>query len=245
MIVLKVPFDRGVFDPERKGCKLAPNIFEEKCKEFEFKEVKCYDDFISTFENIKKSALEVLDKNKILCAIGGDHSISLGLVEAFFEKYPKAGLVVLDAHFDCMDDLFPGTHEDWLKLLIKRSKIPKDSVFIFGVRKFMEKELKFANENFRWSKNDFEKVEEFVKKFDHIYVSIDIDCLDPSIAPGTGWPEKGGLDFSDILTLLKKFGCKIKGFDVVEINPKLDVNGATSEVGMQIMKAIFGFTLKE
>jgi len=229
MRVLKIKFEEGIVEKEKRGTVDAPDEIQKLVKDkVEWVDVPI-EGIDKTHENIYNSAKE---QDKIV-AVGGDHSISYPLVKAFLEKYPRGGLIVFDAHLDCMDNFNPPTHEDWLRTLVEQKDFHK--IFAIGLRHTEEVEKEFAKDKI--IQGSIEDLKKFADKFDDIYISIDIDAFDPKFAPGTGWPEKDGLDPKDIVPVLKELfdSGKVKGLDIVEINPAKDIDFRTIQLGGKLL----------
>ena len=241
--ILKIPHDSSIVESHRRGASDGPDALQkELLGKGLWKDVKIDEgDFANTLETIRKSAKKEYDKNNFVIGVGGDHSISYGLVKAFLEKHPEGGLIVFDAHFDCMDNFYPPTHEDWLRVLIENDKFSK--VLLLGARKSHKIEREFAEKNKLAVSRELnlELIKNFIKDLKEIYVSIDIDVLDSRYAPGTGWPEKDGIvpeQLKKILEFLKSTG-KIKGMDLVEVSPPKDVNNITNKVAVSLLSVFF------
>ncbi|MEK6923172.1 MAG: arginase family protein [Nanoarchaeota archaeon] len=241
-VVLKIPYDASIVESHRRGASKGPDALQKELGERGvWKDVEIDEgDFANTLEIIRKTAKKEYDKNNFVIGLGGDHSISYGLVKAFLEKHPKGGLIVFDAHFDCMDNFYPPTHEDWLRVLIEKDKFSQ--ILLLGARKSHKIEREFAKSVKLYVKEPkLEAIKDFIKDFKEIYVSIDIDVLDSKYAPGTGWPEKGGISpekAKKLLEFLKKSG-KVKGMDLVEFSPPRDVNNITNKVAVSLLSGFF------
>ena len=242
-VVLKIPYDASIVESHRRGASKGPDILQKELGgKGVWKNVTIDEgDFSNTLEIIRKAAKKEYDKNNFVIGLGGDHSISYGLVKAFLEKYSKGGLIVFDAHLDCMDNFYPPTHEDWLRVLIEKENF--DKVLVLGARKIHRIEKEFAkSHSLRVSKEpNLESINDFIKDFNDIYISIDIDFIDSRYAPGTGWPEKGGISpekAKKLLEFLKKTG-KVKGMDLVELSPPKDINNITNKVAVSLLSVFF------
>ena len=183
------------------------------------------------YEN-SKEAFEVKDK---LVFLGGDHSISYITGKAFLETFgkDKSYLIVFDAHADAMPAMKEPTHEEWLRALIEVG-FDASKIILVGVRKIELEERAFLDKNnvryIELSKmEDFEivcdGVMEFVNKPDaKIYVSFDIDVVDPAFAPSTGCLEPGGFSSREIIYFARRLA-KLKGLkavDIVEVDCEKD-----------------------
>lgn len=194
------------------------------------------------FENSK----EIFEKNSKAFFIGGDHSISYSILKAFKKIEENPLLIVFDAHADCVRPGREPTHEEWLRKLIEDGFNPWN-VILVSARNLWEEEIEFLKEkNITWIKMDLLKedsagicdlIMERARKATGFYISIDIDCLDPGFAPGTGYLEPGGLSSRELLYFVKRL-CLLKNFrggDIVEINPLKDLNGMTVKLGAKLL----------
>jgi agmatinase len=177
-----------------------------------------------TTERSRRRALELLDDGKFVVALGGEHTVSLGVIQAHQERHPGMSVLHLDAHADTRD-LYQGDKYSHACVMARvRETVPL--IVSVGIRSMDSSEAAgldrsrvfFAHEiqgRDRW-------VGEAVKKLsDAVYVTIDLDVFDPGIMPSTGTPEPGGLGWYDVLKLLRAVAAKkrIIGFDVVELRP--------------------------
>ncbi len=194
------------------------------------------------FENAKE---EFKTKDRIVF-VGGDHSISFPILSAFKEVFENPFLIVFDAHADCMTPGKEPTHEEWMRKLIEEG-FPAESIILVGARNIWPEEVKFLKDKgvkiirMQSIKEDIEGVcdllMEKARKHDALYISVDIDALDPSSAPGTGYLEHGGISSREMIYFLQRL-CLLKNFtaaDVVEVNPSLDVNESTVKLGARIL----------
>lgn len=260
MKLVKIPSAQGGLG-RAEGSELAPEKVMEQKKDlflsednylpvFEQDEVKIIPNNIEeTNKNIYKKSKEVLKESLRPLFLGGDHSITYPLVKAFAEVYPKnPGIIVFDAHPDAENDFMPPTQEDLLCALVNQNIIKKENIVLVGIRNCHKNEVEFMQKNriknFPMKEIMSEGIHEIseslmsvAQRFDALYISIDIDVLDPAFAPGTGYPEPGGLTTRELLFLLHRLKKmqNLKAFDLVEINPKKDINDATSKVGAKIM----------
>lgn len=186
-------------------------------------------------------------------AIGGDHSITYPLVKGFIanNKNNNAGLLVLDAHPDCMQPFQPATHENFLRMLIEEGVVDAKRVVIFGLRAIDEEELRFLKQHnithFPASLAVEESIEDAtnaimaaVKDWPVLYVSVDIDVADPSCAPGTGYAEPGGISAAELLYMIRRL-CFLKNIasaDIVEVNPSKDINNMTVALAARVLAEI-------
>ena len=247
MKLVSVPSDQGNLD-KNKGCSKAPaQILKGK----EFDEVKIVKgNFEETDRAIFKKAKNVLQHGKAFF-VGGDHSISYALVKAFSESVKeKKGLVIFDAHPDCVQFFKPLSHEDWVQGVVEEGFVEAGRVLLVGVRKAHEMERSYlkkkgikvlsAMEVKSRMQQAKDKLLELIATSEQLYVSIDIDVFDPSIAPATGYLEKNGLmerEFFELFQPLLESG-KVKAMDLVEVNPLKD-SGETVKLAKKILKKVF------
>ena len=180
--------------------------------------------------------------------LGGDHSVAIPMIGAALKENPNMGLLWVDAHPD-LCDVFDGSglsHASVLRRSLEAGLKP-ENVCMVGLRSWEEQELNLIEDAgfniFTASKVaeiGIKKVIEEIKnvfiKCDGIYLSFDIDALDPSVAPGTGIPEFGGLNSRDVLTLIKMLQAyRLVGMDLVEVAPPLDPTDATVFAGLKII----------
>lgn len=197
---------------------------------------------------IYKNSREIFESQDRVIFLGGDHSISYGCVKGFHDVYPDACLLVFDAHPDLMPAGREASHEEWLRKLIDGG-FPADNILLIGARNSEEEELRFISEKgirvvgVNQLLNDLEAATDFIMEFSHgreLYVSLDIDVVDPAFAPGTGYIEPGGISGREIIYIIQRIAMmkNLRGFDLVEINPSIDAGegfGRTVKLGARIL----------
>ena len=257
MRIVKIPTCHSV----RKciGAELAPDrvlqmtnelfLSEDGCLPmFETEEVKITGTIEETKKNIFAKAAETLQKTTKPLFLGGDHSISTSLVKAFSSQYQNPGIIIFDAHPDANNDFMPEGEDDLLLALVNQNIIRPSNIILVGTRNWDKTEIEFLQKYkikyFPMKEIAAEGVQEIsesimaaAKGFGALYISIDIDVLDPAFAPGTGYPEPGGLTTRELLFFLHRLKRmhNLKAFDLVEINPNRDMNDMTSKVGAKIL----------
>jgi agmatinase len=194
----------------RKGIHILEEISEKNSPE-------------AVYEAAKKRTLELLKTGKFLTFFGGEHSISIGIIESFRQVYPDLTVLQLDAHADLRPS-YLGSKYNHACAMHKASR--ETNLVQVGIRSMdvSEKEYMdpvrcfFADEIFSdnaWKERSLELMTH------QVYLTIDVDVLDPSVMPSTGTPEPGGMDWHQLLEYLKKvFSTKeVVGFDIVEFAP--------------------------
>jgi len=184
------------------------------------------------FDNTKK----ILEESEKTLFLGGDHSISYSIGKAFLENCRDAEkepcLIVFDAHADCMQAMREPTHEGWLRGLVEFG-FPKENILLVGIRNLWQDEIKFLSENkirrinMGELCNNLEEITDTIMEFasgKELYVSFDIDVVDPAFAPSTGHTEVGGLTSRQALYIIARIAKmkNLKVFDLVEINSEKD-----------------------
>lgn len=169
---------------------------------------------------------ELVDKGKFVCMLGGEHSVSAPIIQAHNEKYENMSVLQIDAHADLRDtyDGTPHSHASIMARVVKDMRIPSVQVGIRSISVDEAKSLKNDNlpTKIYWARDVAGRtdwIDEAIDSLtDNVYLTIDIDGLDPSIVPTTGTPEPGGLGWYETLTLIRKLAEKkrVVGMDLVE-----------------------------
>ncbi|MCX8176404.1 MAG: agmatinase [Candidatus Bathyarchaeota archaeon] len=259
-VILGFPFDFTC--TYRFGCSKAPDKVRDASLNietysfrfnFNVENLKIYD-----AGNIKpcrsiEEALTLLEKaissiskaGKIPVTLGGEHTLTYGVVNAL--KRENLNVICFDAHLDLRDTYLSRrlSHTTFMRRIAE--KIGGKRIFLVGVRAACKEEVEFAEKNrvkylttFQVRSlgvDDVSKVlREFTEETGKVYISLDMDVLDPAYAPAVSNPEPDGLDFSTLFNILYGFrGANFLGFDVVEVAPDFDF-GVTS---IQAAKAVF------
>ncbi|MFK7946828.1 MAG: agmatinase, partial [Saprospiraceae bacterium] len=193
---------------------------------------KAFQTINSTIENHLK------DDSKIL-SLGGDHSVSFPVIKAFANKYDGLNILHLDAHADLYENFDDNhySHASPFARLMETGKI--NSLTQVGIRTFNTHQKKQAE------KYGVQVVEMKDFNFDFLknlkaplYISLDLDVLDPAFAPGISHHEPGGMNTRDLITIIQNISVEIVGADIVEYNPVRDIHNMTAMVGYKMMKEI-------
>lgn len=164
-------------------------------------------------QEMKEQAEMIFSRQKFLLSLGGDHAITIGPVMAAKNHYPKMAVLQVDAHLDLRNE-WNGSrfnHGCVVRRIIEQAKCPVTQV---GIRSFSEEEARYVKENHlkpffahnltEWDDSWIDAVVQTLPE--HIYMTIDLDGLDPSEIPGTGTPEPGGLRYRQLVKLIKAVG---------------------------------------
>ncbi len=261
MLIVKVPAINGL--GKTRGCENAParilaelqEVFtneqgiEVKIEEKQVKEIAVnLENIEETNKNILKQGKKIFSSNEFAVFLGGDHSISYPLFKAFSETNANAGIIIFDAHADCMHNLDLPTHEDWLRTTIENG-FKAENVILVGLRNLhtIEREFMQKNKIKCFMQKELENLQdtcdaimETARKFDALYLSIDIDAVDPAFAPATGYLEPAGLSSRDIIYFVQRLIMlkNLKAADIVEVNPSKDINNITSRLAAKIISEL-------
>jgi len=208
------------------------------------------------YDNSFKIFQELGEKEKVVF-LGGDHSVSYSLTRGFLDScqafipVKEPCLIVFDAHPDLMPPMKEPTHEEWLRKLIEDG-FPAENILLIGVRNSWKSEIDFIKEkairqiNVDKFLEDLEVSCEVLMEFasgKDLYVSLDIDVVDPAFAPGTGYPVAGGLTARQMLYIIKRINKmkNLKAVDIVEINSEVDkkeFNEVTIRLGAKLLSEL-------
>jgi len=188
---------------------------------------------------IKKALKEILLAKKFPVLLGGDHLITLPIIEELFKIYPNLYLIQIDAHTDLRDHYLGErlSHSTVIKRIIEH--IGEDRLFQIGIRSGEKEEFKYAKKINSIKSTTQVEINRLTKKLKDkpVYITLDLDVIDPSIIPGVGTPEPGGLTFQEFISLLKRLQClNVVGFDIVELTPDYDPTQISSIIGAVILR---------
>lgn len=194
----------------KKGIAFVPEITENESPE-------------AVFEAVYQSTKELLKTGKFLSFFGGEHSVSIGIIKAFYEKFENLTVLQLDAHADLREtyDGSPYNHACAVHDASKNANLIQVGIRSMDVceKEFLNKEKCFFAHEMQHSSNWIDESLNLMS--DNVYLTIDLDVFDPSIMPSTGTPEPGGLQWYTVINYLKKVFEKknVLGFDIVELAP--------------------------
>ncbi|HAU84358.1 MAG TPA: agmatinase [Lachnospiraceae bacterium] len=181
----------------------------------------------------------VLADDKIPLMIGGEHLVTLGAVRSAVKKYEELHIVHFDAHADLREEYLGVTLSHATVLHRCHDLVGDNKIYQFGIRSG-------DREEFRWGKNhvitckfNFDTLDEVVEKLKGkpVYFTLDLDVLDPSVFPGTGTPEAGGVTFMELLEAIKKVSAlNVVALDMNELSPIYDQTGASTAVACKILR---------
>lgn len=265
--IVKVPGINGLGKTD--GCENAGNVLLESLKAihsneqgipidvnlFDLEEIHLNNSNLEEVEKlIYKNSFKAFETKEKTVFLGGDHSVSYGIVRSFLdfcqnsESVKEPCLIVFDSHADCMPAMKEPTHEEWLRKIIEDG-FPAENILLVGVRNMWKDEIQFLKDkrirmiSVNQLRENLEEMCEVIMEFSsgkELYVSIDIDVVDPVFASATGHQEPGGLTSREMIYLIQRIN-KIKnlrGLDIVEINPQKDEKGLTVKLGAKILSEV-------
>ena len=261
--IFGVPFDST--HSYKPGCRFGPDAIRDAFNNIEIfqpefgvdLEVEAISDLGNTrhtvvaaemLQMVKNVTSELKKQDKQIIILGGEHLITLGS----FTCFPKdTGYVVFDAHYDLRDQYADTklSHAAYLRRIVEERG--SENIVHVGARAFVKEELAFLKEHNIATVSDKEirngngpkLLKDITSTFDRVYLSVDLDVLDPAFAPGVGNPEAVGIssrELYDLITTLQNK--KIVAADVVELNPTYD-NGSTAAMAAKMIATIIAMNL--
>lgn len=203
----------------------------------------CFGSAELALTDIENRAAQILADGKLPLLIGGEHLVTLGAVRAVFEKYPDLHIIHFDAHADLRDEYLGAKLSHAAVIRRCHDLLGDGRIHQFCIRSGEREEFAFAKEHTDMHPFDFsglnELVENLKKSGAPVYFTIDLDCLDPSVFPGTGTPEAGGVTFPQLLSaILKVCETRVVGADVNELAPMLDSSGVSTATACKVLREL-------
>ncbi len=255
-VLLGVPFDST--SSFRSGARFAPSTIRLAAQNLETYSFRAgvdveehlpadvgdvavvHGDAPETIKRVEEVVSGILSKEKIPIMLGGEHTISIGSIRAVSQRHNDMCLLVMDAHADLRDEYlgYKFSHACALRRILEFLDV--DRIMILGLRAVSGEEKKFIDErginyisslSIRRSleKRFFlERVRNFLSTCNSVYLSLDMDVLDPSYAPGVQTPEPEGLTPTEVFDVIHEVGYMLAAIDVVEVSPPYDLSMITS-----------------
>jgi agmatinase len=188
---------------------------------------------------IRKALGQILSKKKFPILLGGDHLITLPILEEILPIHPRLHVIQVDAHADLREDYLGESlsHSTVMRKVVDH--LGEGRLFQIGIRSGTEDEFKLAR---KWKSivpSDPRSLKAMVKRLKNlpVYITLDLDVMDPGLLPGVGTPEPGGLTFQGLLSILKALqSLRVVGFDLVELTPDYDPTGISSVTSSVILR---------
>ncbi len=263
-VLFGVPFDGTTsFKP---GARFAPAAMREDSwaiesyspyldKDLEDLKLFDYGDLELPFGD-KKNALrliqehvdKIIEANKIPIMIGGEHLVSLAPVKALSKKYENLHLIHFDAHTDLREDYLGESLSHATVIRRIYDQLGDGKINQFCIRSGLKEEFLWAKKHTHLEKFTYNTLPSCVRRLKDIpvYITIDLDVLDPSVFPGTGTPEPGGINFHQMLEIIKELSNlnNVVGVDLVELSPKYDTSGVSTAVACKTLRELVLATIK-
>ena len=210
----------------------------------------CFGSAAEALDDIEERAEIILNDGKLPLLIGGEHLVTLGSVRAVAKNYENLLIIHFDAHADLRDD-YLGVKLSHACVIRRCHELVGDGhIHQFCIRSGEREEFKFADAHTDMHRFDFDGLAEVVEKLKKeqapVYFTIDLDCLDPSVFPGTGTPEAGGVSFKELLGAIEKVcEANVVAADVNELAPMLDASGASTAVACKVLRELLLALLKK
>lgn len=228
-------FGIETYSPYQDRDLLDYNIFDAGDPEL------CIGSVETALQQIEDIAAEILGDGKRPVMLGGEHSVTLGAVRAVYKKYKDLYIIQFDAHADLRDD-YLGVKNSHACVMRRCYEMVGDGhIYQFGIRSGEREEFRFAAEHTKMNKFNLDGIEKAVKELagKNVYLTIDMDVLDPSVFPGTGTPEHGGVQFMELLEAVFKLkGLNIVAADINELSPHYDPSGISTAAACKLLREI-------
>ncbi len=210
--------------------------------------------FVASYPKIEEMITQKLEHSFVL-TLGGDHSIAIPVHRAFSQKATEPiGLIFIDAHTDLSDQFQGSAYSNAcpLRRTMETASFSPENTILVGTRCFepaglsyiQDHKIKIYPAHIVAERGIFAVASEIVQHLSglsNVYLSIDIDVLDPAFAPGTGIPDAGGLTTRELMTLIRAMDAlPVVGADLVEVAPNLDVSDVTSFAALRVIMEILG-----
>ena len=203
----------------------------------------CFGSAERALADIEERADRILADGKLPLLVGGEHLVTLGSVRAAARKYPELHIVHFDAHADLRDEYLGVSLSHACVIRRCHDLLGDGRLHQFCIRSGLREEFEFAKKHTDFHPFSFDGLQETVEELRRtnvpVYLTIDLDCLDPSCFPGTGTPEAGGVNFPQLLeAILTVCQCNVVAADVNELAPTLDTSGISTAMACKVMREL-------
>lgn len=200
----------------------------------------CFGSSEKALEDIEERTQTILEDGKRPFMMGGEHLVTLGAVRAVAKKYPDLHIIHFDAHADLREE-YLGAQLSHAAVLKRCWELVGDGrIFQFGIRSGDREEFLWGKDHVFTNKFNFNGLKETVEslKGKPVYFTLDLDVLDPSVFPGTGTPEPGGVTFNELRDAVELVcsSLNIVGCDVNELSPPYDTSGISAAAACKIVR---------
>ncbi|MGM9652917.1 MAG: agmatinase [Eubacteriales bacterium] len=203
----------------------------------------CFGSAEAALEDIRARAEQILTDGKLPLLLGGEHLVTLGAVRAVAARCPALHILHFDAHADLRADYLGAALSHACVIRRCHELLGDGRIHQFCIRSGEREEFRFARAHTELHPFSFDGLAETVKALqksgEPVYLTIDLDCLDPSVLPGTGTPEAGGVTFTELLGAIRRVcALNIVGADVNELAPMLDASGASTAAACKVLREL-------
>jgi agmatinase len=251
-VLFGAPFDGTV--SYRPGARFAPSVMRRESfgieeyspyQDREIGEIDVFDagdlelpvgDTAAVVDEIERFCGEIYNDNKKPVMLGGEHLVTLGALRAAAKTFQNLAIVHFDAHTDFRDD-YLGVKLSHAAVMKRAAEIiGAENIYQFGIRSGTREEFSSGTNLTRYTVSGTEKLPSLLGNRP-VYVTLDFDVLDPSVFPGTGTPEHGGVTFGELRTALMSLSnLNIIGFDAVELCPMVDTSGISTAAANVLLR---------
>lgn len=200
----------------------------------------CFGDSRAALDAITEQTRLILASHKRSFMLGGEHLVTLGAFRAVAEKFPDVHVIHFDAHADLREDYLGVSLSHACVLRRCWELVGNGRIFQFGIRSGDREEFQWGRTHVKTNRFDFATLEEVIDQLQDkpVYFTLDLDVLDPSVFPGTGTPEPGGVSFEQLRQAATLVCSKLRvvGCDVNELSPHYDPSGVSTIVACKIVR---------
>lgn len=210
----------------------------------------CFGSTEAALADIEQRTQTILADGKLPLLLGGEHLVTLGSFRAVRKRYPDVHIIHFDAHADLRDDYLGAELSHACVLRRCHDLVGDGRIHQFCIRSGDQEEFRFAKEHTDMHPMTLDGLSDCVAALKAsntpVYFTIDLDCLDPSVFPGTGTPEAGGITFLQLLEAIREVArCRIVGADVNELAPMLDNTGVSTATACKVLRELLIAILKK
>ena len=203
----------------------------------------CFGNSRSALDDIRNHTRQILSDDKFPLLLGGEHLVTLGAVEAVAERYPHLHIIHFDAHADLRHDYLGAQLSHACVIRRCHDLLGDGRIHQFCIRSGDREEFRFGREHTDFHPLSFEGLSETVEQLRQegcpVYLTIDLDCLDPAAFPGTGTPEAGGVSFLQLLEAIRQVAdTRLVGADLNELAPMLDHSGVSTATACKVLREL-------
>ena len=203
----------------------------------------CFGSAEMALQDIEARSQEILAAGKLPLLLGGEHLVTLGSFRAVHKRHPDVHIIHFDAHADLRDDYLGAKLSHACVIRRCHELVGDERIHQFCIRSGGREEFRFAKAHTDLHPFDFAGLEELTQALAQsgtpVYFTIDLDCLDPSLFPGTGTPEAGGISFPQLLEAIRLVAkTNVVGADVNELAPMLDQSGVSTATACKVLREL-------